>query len=82
MNENLPFIRRKYYRNEAPSSEKVLLEAAHEQARQYLSRAIAAACRGAADCGKYREAAGTVALDPTVASCSRTSNSRWCNTPK
>jgi len=45
MNENLPFIWRKYYRNEAPSSEKVLLEATHEQARQYLSRAIAAAWR-------------------------------------
>jgi hypothetical protein len=45
MNENLPFIWRKYYRNEAPSSEKVLLEIAHEQARQYLSRAIAAAWR-------------------------------------
>ena len=44
MNENLPFLWRKYYRNEATSSEKVL-EIAHEQARQYLSRAIAAAWR-------------------------------------
>jgi hypothetical protein len=44
MNENLPFLWRKYYRNEAASSEKVL-EIAHEQARQYLSRAIAAAWR-------------------------------------
>ena len=31
---------------------------------------------GAADRGEYCEAAGAVALDPTVASCSRTSNSR------
>jgi hypothetical protein len=45
MNENVPFIWRKYYRNEASSSEKVLLEAAHEQARQYLSRTITAAWR-------------------------------------
>jgi hypothetical protein len=45
MTENLPFIWRKYYRNETPSAEKVLLEAAHEQARQYLSRAVAAAWR-------------------------------------
>jgi len=37
MNENLPFLWRKYYRNEATSSEKVL-KIAHEQARQYLSR--------------------------------------------
>jgi hypothetical protein len=44
MNENLPFIWRKYYRNEATTSEKVL-ETAHEQARQYLSRAAAAAWR-------------------------------------
>jgi hypothetical protein len=42
MSENLPFIWRKYYRKEATSSEKVL-EIAHEQARQYLSRAVAAA---------------------------------------
>jgi len=44
MNENLPFIWRKYYRNEATSSEKVL-ETVHEQVRQYLSRAAAAAWR-------------------------------------
>jgi len=44
MNENLPFIWRKYYRKEATSSEKVL-EIAHEQARQYLSRAVTAAWR-------------------------------------
>jgi hypothetical protein len=37
MSENLPFIWRKYYRNEAASSEKVL-ETVHEQVRQYLSR--------------------------------------------
>jgi len=43
MNEKLPFIWRKYYRNEATSSEKVPLETTHEQARQYLSRASAAA---------------------------------------
>ena len=42
MNENLPFLWRRYYRNEAISSEKVL-DIAHEQARQYLSRAVAAA---------------------------------------
>jgi hypothetical protein len=38
MNENVPFIWRKNYRNEAASPEK-LLENAHEKARQYLSRA-------------------------------------------
>jgi hypothetical protein len=38
MNENVPFIWRKNYRNEAPSPEKVL-ENAHEKARQYLQRA-------------------------------------------
>jgi len=38
MNENVPFIWRKYYRNEAASPEK-MLENAHEKARQYLSRA-------------------------------------------
>jgi len=43
MDEKLPFIWRKYYRNEATSSEKVSLEIAHKQARQYLSRAIATA---------------------------------------
>ena len=43
MNENLPFIWRRYYRNEAVSSEKIVLEIAHEQARRYLSRAVAAA---------------------------------------
>ena len=45
MNAKLPFIWRKYYRNEATASEKVSLETAHEQARQYLSRAIATAWR-------------------------------------
>ncbi|MGA7412200.1 MAG: hypothetical protein WBW33_17115 [Bryobacteraceae bacterium] len=35
MNEYLPFLWRKYYRNEATSSKKVL-EVAPEQARQYL----------------------------------------------
>jgi hypothetical protein len=44
MSENLPFIWRKYYRNEAASSEKVL-ETVHEQVRQYLSRAATAAWR-------------------------------------
>jgi hypothetical protein len=43
MNDKLPFIWRKYYRNEATSSEKVSLETAHKQARQYLSRGIAVA---------------------------------------
>jgi hypothetical protein len=38
MNENVPFIWRKNYRNEAASPEKVL-ENAHEKARQHLSRA-------------------------------------------
>jgi len=38
MNENVPFIWRKNYRNKAASPEK-LLENAHEKARQYLSRA-------------------------------------------
>jgi hypothetical protein len=42
MNENLPFIWRKYYRKEAASSVK-MLEIAHEQARQYLGRAVTAA---------------------------------------
>jgi len=40
MNENVPFIWRKNYRNEAASPEKVL-ENAHEKARQYLTRAAA-----------------------------------------
>jgi S-adenosylmethionine:diacylglycerol 3-amino-3-carboxypropyl transferase len=39
MNENVPFIWRKNYRNEAALPEKVL-ENAHEKARQYLSRAV------------------------------------------
>jgi S-adenosylmethionine:diacylglycerol 3-amino-3-carboxypropyl transferase len=38
MNENVPFIWRKNYRNEAASPEKVL-ENAHEKARQHLRRA-------------------------------------------
>jgi hypothetical protein len=45
MSDKLPFIWRKYYRNEAISSEKESLETAHEQARQYLGRAIVAAWR-------------------------------------
>jgi hypothetical protein len=45
MNEKLPFIWRRYYRNEATPSEKVSLLTAHEQARQYLSRGIATAWR-------------------------------------
>jgi hypothetical protein len=43
MDEKLPFIWRKYYRNEPTSFEEVSLETAHKQARQYLSRASAAA---------------------------------------
>jgi hypothetical protein len=39
MNENVPYIWRKNYRNEAASSEKVF-ETAHEQARAYLNRAV------------------------------------------
>jgi hypothetical protein len=38
MNENVPFVWRNNYRDEAASPEKVL-ENAHEKARQYLSRA-------------------------------------------
>ena len=38
MNDELPYIWRKNYRNEAASPEKVL-ENAHEKACQYLSRA-------------------------------------------
>jgi hypothetical protein len=38
MNENVPLIWRKNYRNEAASPEKVL-EKAHEKARQYLQLA-------------------------------------------
>ena len=45
MNENVPFIWRKNYRNEATSPEKTL-EAAHERAREYLSRAFRAARSG------------------------------------
>jgi len=45
MNAKLPFIWRKYYRNEATASEKVSLETAHEEARQYLSRVTAASTR-------------------------------------
>ena len=37
MSNNLPFIWRRYYRNEPTPSEKVLLDVAHERARQYLS---------------------------------------------
>ena len=38
MNDDLPFIWRKNYRDETIPSEKVL-EKAHEKARQYLTRA-------------------------------------------
>jgi len=38
MNDDLPFIWRKNYRNEMASPER-LLEMAHEKASQYLSRA-------------------------------------------
>jgi len=38
MNENLPFVWRKIYHNEGDWHER-LLEIAHENARQYLSRA-------------------------------------------
>ena len=44
MNEMVPYIWRKNYRNEAASPERVL-EIAHETARQYLSRAVATATR-------------------------------------
>jgi hypothetical protein len=44
MNDDLPFIWRKNYRNEMASPER-LLEIAHEKARQYLSRAVAVATR-------------------------------------
>lgn len=37
MNDDVPFIWRKNYRNETASPEK-LLEIAHEKARQYLTR--------------------------------------------
>jgi len=66
MSNNLPFIWRRYYRNEPTPSEKVLLDVAHERARQYLSRASASkllhAHRGATDCGEYRKAAGFAAV--------------------
>ena len=39
MSENVPYIWRKNYRNEAASPEKVL-ETGHEQARAYLNRAV------------------------------------------
>jgi hypothetical protein len=38
MNDDVPFIWRKNYRNETASPER-MLEIAHEKARQYLSRA-------------------------------------------
>jgi hypothetical protein len=44
MNENVPFIWRKNYRNEAASPEKVL-DVAHERARQYLGQAAALATK-------------------------------------
>ena len=44
MNDNVPYIWRKDYRNQAASPEKVL-EIAHEQARDYLSRAVAKTSR-------------------------------------
>ena len=39
MNENVPFIWRKNYRNEMAAPQDVL-RIAHERARQYLSRSI------------------------------------------
>jgi hypothetical protein len=44
MNEHVPYIWRSNYRNQAASPEKVL-EIAHAQAREYLSRAVAKTCR-------------------------------------
>ena len=44
MNDDVPFIWRKNYRNEMASPEQ-LLEIAHEKARQYLSRAAAVATK-------------------------------------
>ena len=51
MNENVPFVWRKNYRNEGGSHE-TQLEIAHEKARQYLSRAAAAATYKRPHCGK------------------------------
>lgn len=42
MNQDVPFVWRKNYHSEGGSHEK-LLEIAHEKAREYLSRAAAAA---------------------------------------
>jgi hypothetical protein len=50
MNEKLPYIWRKNYRNEAASPEKVL-EIAHAKAREYLSRAVAAVSGSSAKTG-------------------------------
>jgi hypothetical protein len=44
--ENLPYIWRKHYRNET-ASPQTALAIAHERARGYLSRAIAAAALSA-----------------------------------
>jgi hypothetical protein len=44
MNDDVPFIWRKNYRNETASPER-LLEIAHEKARQYLSRAAEVATK-------------------------------------
>ena len=44
MNENLPFVWRKNYHNEGDWHER-LLEIAHKNARQYLSRAAATATK-------------------------------------
>ena len=80
MSNNLPFIWRRYYRNEPTPSEKVLLDVAHERARQYLSRASASkllhAHRGATDCGEYRKAAGFAAVGCPLYPQKRTSIER------
>jgi hypothetical protein len=39
MNQNVPYIWRKNYRNDAPAPEKAL-EIAHERARKFLSRTV------------------------------------------
>jgi hypothetical protein len=46
MNENVPYIWRKNYRNEAASPEKVL-DVAHDKASQYLRQAAAMATKAA-----------------------------------
>jgi len=46
MNENVPYIWRKNYRNEAASPEKVL-DVSHDKASQYLRQAAAMATKAA-----------------------------------